>query len=181
MTTLGAILTGGRASRFGSDKAMALLDGQALVAHVADRLRPRVGRLVTCGGTARLPDLVHLADRPLPGLGPLGGLCAALVEARREGLDWVLSAGCDTPHLDDQVLDELLEAREPRYVASLPILGLWPASCSGDLARWLGTDSKRSVRGWAERIGASPMAAVKPIANVNMTSDLQRLAERSSR
>ena len=181
MSTGGAVLTGGRASRFGRDKALALLNGRSLVAHVADRLRPRVVRLVTCGGRARLPGVPHLADQPRPDLGPLGGLCAALLDARREGLEWVLSAGCDTPNLDDRLLDDLLEARAPAYVASLPILGLWPTGCAGDLAEWLETDARHSVRGWAERIGARPVQAEGEIANINTPADLAHLAKQETR
>ncbi|MFM9978832.1 MAG: NTP transferase domain-containing protein, partial [Sphingomonadaceae bacterium] len=38
MTRLGAIIAGGQSSRFGADKAQAMLDGRALLEHVADRL-----------------------------------------------------------------------------------------------------------------------------------------------
>lgn len=80
MRLLGAILAGGAATRFGSDKGSgALIGGRALIDHVADALRPQVATLVVCG--RHWPGLEGLADRPASGLGPLGGLCAALAHA----------------------------------------------------------------------------------------------------
>ena len=38
MSRLGAVIAGGRSSRFGSDKAMALWQGRPLIDHAIDRL-----------------------------------------------------------------------------------------------------------------------------------------------
>ena len=99
MRVLGAILAGGQARRFGSDKALALLAGRALIDHVAAALGPQVEALVVCGrehqGSTSVPD------RPAAGLGPLGGLAGALHYAREHGYDAVVSAPCDTPLLPD--------------------------------------------------------------------------------
>jgi molybdopterin-guanine dinucleotide biosynthesis protein A len=46
---LGAIIAGGKATRFGSDKAAALLNGRPLIEHVADGLREQVDALIVCG------------------------------------------------------------------------------------------------------------------------------------
>ena len=175
MRTGGAILTGGRARRFGDDKAMALFQGRPLVAHIAERLGARVERLVTCGGPARLTGVRHLADWPTQGLGPLGGLCAALIDARDAGMGRVLSVGCDTPLLPDDLLDELLDGPAPAFVATLPLIGVWPSGDADALARWLVTDPRRAMRGWAERIEARAIEPREPIANVNTPDDLRRL------
>ena len=67
MRILGAILGGGQSSRFGSDKALALHQGRALIDHALEALRPHVSALVVVGrdwqGVARVDDL------PEPGLG----------------------------------------------------------------------------------------------------------------
>lgn len=181
MRTGGAILAGGEARRFGSDKAMALFEGRPLVAHIANRLRPRVERLVICGGDARLVHVRHLPDRPRPGLGPLGGLCAALIDAGQAGVERVLSVGCDTPVLPDPLLDELLDSQAPAFVATLPLIGVWPSEHADALARWLLTDPRRSMRGWAERIGARAIEPRDAIANVNTPDDLRRLEARGVR
>lgn len=47
MRMLGAILAGGRSTRFGSDKAMAMLpDGRTLMDHAIATLRPHVAQIV---------------------------------------------------------------------------------------------------------------------------------------
>ena len=46
---LGAILAGGQARRFGSDKAQALWRGRRLIDHVADALGSQTTALVVCG------------------------------------------------------------------------------------------------------------------------------------
>lgn len=181
MRTGGAILAGGEARRFGSDKAMALFEGRPLVAHIADRLRPRVEHLVICGGEERLAGVRHLPDRPKPGLGPLGGLCAALDDARHAGIEWVVSVGCDTPVLSDDLLAQLLNSPARAFVATLPLIGVWPSDQADELARWLLTDPRRSMRGWAERIGAHAIEPRDTIANVNTPDDLRRLEARGAR
>ena len=51
MKRLGAIIAGGKATRFGADKAAALLNGQRLMEHVADGLRDQVDKLIVCGAS----------------------------------------------------------------------------------------------------------------------------------
>ncbi len=177
----GAILAGGQARRFGSDKAMALLDGRTLISHIAERLCPRVERLVICGGDPRLPGVRHLSDRPRPGLGPLGGLCAALADAREAGIDRVVSVGCDTPVLSDGLLDQLTTLWRSAFVATLPLIGVWPSADADELAHWLLTDPRRSMRGWAGRIGARAVEPDIPVANINTPEDLRRLEAKSAR
>ena len=97
MKGIGAILAGGRSERFGSDKAVTLLDGRRLVDWVADALAPQVTQIVFCGRDE--PGRHCLADRPESGIGPLGGLAAALHYAAKNDAEFVLSAGCDTPDI----------------------------------------------------------------------------------
>src|SRR3546814_13659705 len=58
---LGAIIAGGAARRFGSDKALADLGGRRLIDHAADVLRGTVGALVVCG--RELAGWTCLTDR----------------------------------------------------------------------------------------------------------------------
>jgi len=168
---LGAILAGGQSSRFGSDKAAALLGEMPLIEHVRAALTPHVDAVVVCGG-----DAGALPDRPAAGLGPLGGLCAALIHARARGYDAVLSAGCDTPLLPAELLRQLAAAKGAAYVAELPILGLWPVALGALLEAHLATGGDRSVRGFARLAGAVAITSPAPIANINRPEDLARLA-----
>ena len=93
MRRLGAIIAGGKATRFGSDKAAAMLNGRPLIEHVADGLREQVDRLIVCGRA--WPGMDGVEDAPFPDMGPLGGLNAALRYAQQNGFDIVVTAGCD--------------------------------------------------------------------------------------
>ncbi|QIG79873.1 molybdenum cofactor guanylyltransferase [Stakelama tenebrarum] len=170
MKLLGAILAGGQSRRFGSDKACALLDGKPLLDHVADALGSQVDSIVVCG--RRWPGRACLPDRPAPDLGPLGGLNAALHHAAGHGFDAVLSAGCDTPRLPDDLSGRFGTGG---YLADLPIMGLWPASLAPRLDRFLGEDPIRSMRGWAQVAELAPLPGGAAIANVNRPADLALL------
>jgi molybdopterin-guanine dinucleotide biosynthesis protein A len=76
---LGAVLAGGQSSRFGSDKALAELDGRTLLARAVEALQAQCDAVVVVGREdAPVPTL---PDRPRPGMGPLGGIAAALHHA----------------------------------------------------------------------------------------------------
>ena len=172
MRLLGAILAGGASTRFGSDKAAALLGGRALIDHAADALRPQVETLIVCGRT--WPGLAGVPDRPAPGLGPLGGLCAALAHAHDAGLDAVLSVGCDVLPIPTD-LPRLLGAG-PAHVEGQPLFGLWPAALAVEIDRHLAEGGNRSLRGWIERIGARSVKLGVSLHNLNTPADLERAA-----
>ena len=81
------ILAGGRSSRFGSDKARAVLDGEPLIKRVARMAMPIAeSTTIVADRTGKYDDLGlrSIADDP-PHLGPLGGLAAALGIAEKDG------------------------------------------------------------------------------------------------
>lgn len=172
MRLLGAILCGGGATRFGSDKALAELGGRSLVAHVRDRLAPQVAAIVACGRP--ILDLEGLSDRPGPDLGPLAGLNAALHAAADRGFDAVLSVPCDTPVLPPDLCDRLAGDGDA-FVAELPVIGVWRSSLAPLLDRHLAEGGNRSMRGWAERVGARSVSIPAGMDNVNRQDDLERL------
>lgn len=175
---LGAIFAGGRARRFGSDKALALYQGRPLIAHAAAWLDRYVGRIVICGGAASLPGIARIDDWPAAGLGPLGALCAALRHAATSECDTVLSMGCDTPSLPPVLAQRLFAAGAPCYIAEMPLIGLWPAGDWERLERHLQAAPDRSMRGWSAHIGATSVSLGRDIPNINAPADLAAL-ERS--
>ena len=170
MKTLGAILAGGRSRRFGSDKALALVDGKALLDHVADALRPQCARLVVAG--REWAGVESVADLPESGLGPLGGLAGALALAQRDGLDVVLSSGCDILGLPDDLAAQL--GPGPAILDDLPIVGLWPAALAETLVNWLAQPANRSVYRFADHIGARRVSMPLGLLNANYPVDLAR-------
>jgi len=171
---LGAVLAGGRSTRFGSDKADALLRGLSLAERAADAIAIFADETATVGGPAR-HGLAVLPDRPRPGLGPLGGVAGALLHARARGLDAVLTIACDTPSLPDG-LAEALVRRGPSYCEHAPTLGYWPVDLADGLLAWLDKGGDRSLCRWAASIGALPIRVAGPVPNVNTPEDLAALA-----
>ncbi|MGI4881481.1 MAG: molybdenum cofactor guanylyltransferase [Janthinobacterium lividum] len=164
---LGAVLAGGASSRFGSDKAMALFHGKALIEHVISRMLPQVSDLVVVGRDYR--GEVSILDRPAAGLGPLGGLCAALHHAAAGGYDAVLTSGCDLPELPLDLREALGEA--PSIVIGQPLLALWPSALAGLLDLHLDRSADRSLRSWVALTGARGVD-LGPIWNVNRPTDI---------
>lgn len=169
---LGAVLAGGASRRFGSDKALAMHDGHALIDHAIARLSEVADAVVVSGGLR--PGYAGVPDEPAPGLGPLGGLCGAMTHAAANGFDAVLTIPCDTPDLPVEALCSLAATNRAAYFTDLPVAGYWPVTLHADLIDQLSRDD-RSMRGWARRCGAVGIAA-PPIANINRPSDLARLA-----
>lgn len=172
MRTLGAVLAGGRSSRFGSDKAEALLAGQSLLEHAVAALAPHVDTIVVAGRA--VPGQPTIADWPAPDLGPMGGIAGALRYAENKGFDQLLCISVDCVRLPDD-LRTLLEPA-PAYLESQPVIGLWPVSARLEIEAQLTGSDDRSVRRFGNRIGARAVACDFMPPNVNRPADLDRLA-----
>ena len=165
---LGAILAGGQARRFGSDKAQALYEGARLIDRVAGALNAQCAAVVVCGREE--PGFACIADWPEPGLGPLSGLAAALRHAGEQGFSHVLSAGVDAPDLPHD-LAEALAGQGAAIVESQPVVGLWPVETVPLLEGFL-EGGGRSLYRFADHIGARRVELAAPLMNVNRPEDL---------
>lgn len=165
---LGAILAGGQARRFGSDKAQALYEGARLIDRVAAALAAQCNAVVVCGREE--PGFACIADWPEAGLGPLGGLAAALRHAEAGGLTHVLSAGVDVPDLPFD-LAVTLAGEGAAIVESQPVVGLWPVSDLPALAAFL-EGGGRSLYRFADAIIARQIDLPAALMNVNYPEDL---------
>jgi molybdenum cofactor guanylyltransferase len=169
---LGAIIAGGQSTRFGCDKAAAMLNGKALIEHVVDGLQDQVDQIVICGRD--WPGLLSVADRPANDLGPLGGLNAALYFAKQNGFDAVVTAGCDVlpvPRLHDD-----LPGGKAAYITGHYLFGIWPVSLSETLDQYLTQQTDRSMRGWIAAIAARELPITADHHNLNTPDDLAQYA-----
>ena len=172
---LGAVLAGGQSTRFGSDKALAELGGRTLLSLAVDALAAQCDAVVVVGREAA--PAPTLPDWPRAGMGPLGGIAAALHHAADAGYDHVLSCAVDSAGLTKTVLSDLSPA--PAYCESQPVIGLWPASASATVDALLESDARHSMRAFAERIGARPVHLSNIPDNINTPADLRSAEERS--
>jgi molybdopterin-guanine dinucleotide biosynthesis protein A len=163
MRLLGAVLAGGRSSRFGSDKAQAQLGGTALVVHARASLSQYVETVLLIGPGG-------IKDHPMPDLGPLGGIAGALRYASAHGFDAVVVTACDIPILPSGIVPKLIEAM-PAFLLEAPVVGCWPAAMADEIENFL-SGSDRSMRAWARARGARGIAAGEPVLNINRPDDL---------
>jgi molybdopterin-guanine dinucleotide biosynthesis protein A len=156
------ILAGGRSSRFGSDKARATIDGEALIQRVA-RLTEPFARSVTA--VAAVADacadlgLRTIADLH-PGLGPLGGLYTALSDLDDE---WMLLTTCDSVVLRPHWLEMLVASASPAVDAVAFRTERWqpmPAAYSRrcrDVAESRLRSASRSMQGLLDSVNAKAL------------------------
>ncbi len=106
----GAILVGGKSLRFGSNKALFLINGIAMGRKIADTVRSSgIEDVIVVGGSSDIADLIgcsFVADL-YPDEGPLGGLITAMRAVTAEIL-CVLP--CDVPLLTSARIQQLLTA-----------------------------------------------------------------------
>lgn len=99
----GVVLAGGRSSRFGSDKAFAVYDGETMLSRAVRLLTPICEDvIISCGlksmtlsGLEAIPDL-------RPNRGPLGGIEAAMTSTSANRL---LFLTCDMPLVTERLLE----------------------------------------------------------------------------
>jgi molybdopterin-guanine dinucleotide biosynthesis protein A len=120
----GVIMAGGLSSRFGSNKALALLNRKLVIQHVADTLSVV---FPACLLSTNTPEAYAFLGLPMigdifPGAGPLGGIHAVLkyiAEPR------AFIAGCDMPLLDPALIRFLCTLAEQ---GDRDVVLPWPAS-----------------------------------------------------
>ena len=106
MKVSGAVLAGGRSSRFGQDKASYLYQGKPLAVWALESLKKADERFLVSSRPYNFNVPVY------PDLYPgssLGGLHAALTYANQ---DWVALAACDMPFLTPEYWQKLLAQTE---------------------------------------------------------------------
>ncbi|WP_336982007.1 molybdenum cofactor guanylyltransferase [Altererythrobacter fulvus] len=176
---LGVVLAGGQSSRFGSDKALAMLGGRSLLSRSVGTLGTWCDDVIIAGrqagpetGTTRC-----IPDWPAPGMGPLGGVAAGLRHANENGFDSVMTCSVDSFDLPAD-LPELL-ASPPSFLGDQPVIGHWPANAAAAVETILAGDSKHSMREFAEAIGAINVKSGAKPANINTPADLAAAEKRN--
>lgn len=120
MDRAGFVLTGGKSSRMGKDKAMLSFRGRTLVECVAECVKEAAGSVTLVGQADRYAFLgLPAIEDERSGCGPLGGIVAALAQEQAE---WNLVVACDMPNVTAEWLRELLKRADSTQAdAVIPI------------------------------------------------------------
>src|SRR5581483_8996521 len=99
MRVVGAVMAGGRSTRFGRDKALLELDGETLLSRTVRTLSQATDEVLVVGPPERAGQVagVTVLQDGLLGAGPLAGIATAL--SARPG-DAVLAVAVDMPFLN---------------------------------------------------------------------------------
>lgn len=190
-----AVLAGGRSMRMGVDKTLLLVDGEPLIARVAEAALQVCERAAVVTNRpeamadAGLPEGVAVWVDEVAYQGPLGGLATALKNAADE---WVLALAADMPWLNPDVIRALWEAREgaqvvvPRTEKGVePLLALYHRDCLPEARRVLESGRRRLVAMFpalaVREVDAETLRVVDPelrsFVNVNTPEDLAEVRE----
>jgi molybdenum cofactor guanylyltransferase len=183
----GLVLAGGQSSRFGSNKALALINGETLAARMLRLLSVHCGQ-VALSATEQLlgPDTPTLADPSGAPAGPLAGVLAGLRWAKSIGAEWLVTAPCDAPLLPEDFLARLVEAAESAGARAAVIAssdGVHPLSAAWRVALLPALETALAkghppVHAFLEDLGAVKLqVADEHLLNINTPSDLERAGQ----
>ena len=203
LETTGALLAGGLSSRMGRDKGPLTIGGKPMIEHVIARLRPQVHRILISGNDEPerfsgyclpvVPDAIK--EGAVAGevrAGPLAGLHAALMWARRETPDarFLLTVPVDTPFLPRDLTLRLAQGlRTAGATCAIaasggrqhPVVGLWAVTLLPAVAAAL-ENGLRAMHRFAEQQKSAVVdfpsttargVSVDPFFNVNTPDDLK--------
>ena len=185
----GVVLAGGSSSRMGTDKAMLSVFGEPLLLRT-QKVLGTVFPEVMCVGrpcSGRPEGGVRTVADEHPGMGPLGGIEAALAAA---ATPWVFVAACDMPLLERGFMERLwrrgsgragAEAVVPRLEGRLhPLAGFYARTLLADVRDRVGRGAL-SVTRFLESRDVSVVEIVPggedalSLENVNTRDDWERV------
>ena len=124
MQVSGIILAGGKSRRFGRDKAVEPLGGEALITRVIERLGQISEQTIVVvndeerASNLPLPESAKVAVDVYPDSGSLGGIFTGLSAA---DADWAVVVACDMPFVSVGLFNYMLSLRDG-YDAVVPRL-----------------------------------------------------------
>lgn len=103
----GIILTGGKSSRMGTDKAELPYNGKKLVEYSIETLRPLCNDIfISSSAPEHRSYALPTIEDEYPNMGPIMGIYSCLKKSKTD-LNLVIS--CDMPHINSEVLSLLLD------------------------------------------------------------------------
>lgn len=143
----GIVLAGGKSLRFGTDKALAEINGELLIEKPVQLLKSLGIEPVIIANPARDYSFLHcrIENDVIPDKGPLGGIYTAACLFLRTSL---LVLTCDMPYVHQTVLENLLNAYQHSSITLFdsgkdlfqPFPGIYPSSLKKNIEKSLKKD-----------------------------------------
>jgi molybdopterin-guanine dinucleotide biosynthesis protein A len=187
------VLAGGRSTRFGGEKAAALLDGRPLLLWAVDRLRGSCADVAVNARPGTETEALALAqglpvlhDAPGDPDGPLAGVKAGLAWATGLGARALAVSPCDAPLLPDDLFARLIEAAGDGAALAVtaegrqPLSAVWPVTALPVLTGLLANGAHPPTWRTLLELGARETLFEPPeaFANINTREDLAEAERR---
>ncbi len=192
---LGVILSGGKSSRFGSNKSLSKLANYKLIEHVINKIDKYFPEILVVSNDSNLKienQKIKIIKDCVEGfLGPLAGVLSAMKYANsfKNKFKWIITFPCDTPFFEKLIIEKMIEKvaspKEKIYFVKDKnqrhnIFGLWSTSLESILEKDL-NNNFRKVDLWADKIGCNfiekDIQNENEFLNINTKKDLE-LAEK---
>jgi molybdopterin-guanine dinucleotide biosynthesis protein A len=183
----GLVLSGGRSSRFGGEKAAALLGGKPLLTWAIERLRASCAEIAVSArpgseAEALAGALPVLHDRSGDPDGPLAGVRAGLVWATGAGALALAVSPCDAPLLPADLYPRLIAAANGGAAVAeadgrpQSLFAIWPVSALPAVEAAIAHGQHPAVWRLLDEIGAVRVLFddAEAFANLNTREDLER-------
>ena len=103
---IGVVLAGGRSSRFGSNKALYVYEGQTLLLRAVQLLTPLCSKVYISGECTEYQNLqVACIPDAITDIGPLGGIYSTM---KQVSSPYYLIISCDMPYMTSAYAHQLL-------------------------------------------------------------------------
>lgn len=186
----GYVLTGGRSSRFGDNKALARVGDKPMCLHVAARIVPACQQVTLVGATAVYAGLgLPVVEDSVEGFGPVAGMLAALEDT---SADWNQIVACDMPNVTAEFTEWLFQRAEAgeadvviprdREGRPQPLCSMYRKSIAGSLRQALEAGTRKVAMALdgisIDYVAAEDYGALDPndemLLNVNRPEDLAK-------
>ena len=154
------ILAGGQSRRYGSNKAIAELNGKAVISLICNVMRPLVNELIVVvasyeqAKTLPLDSHVKLVIDQYPNCGPLGGIYSGLSKAKNQ---WSFVSACDMPFLNPNLITDMAELREGYDIIAPiiddraePVHAMYHQACLPSISKQLNSGELKITRFYDE-------------------------------
>ena len=119
--TIGAILAGGKSSRFGTNKAFAQIDGICMIERVEKVLCSLFRKVIIIADASDQYEYLghEVFQDIIKGSGPLGGILTALSVTEAKA---VFTVACDMPFINKNLIRYMCNLRQDGVDAVLPLV-----------------------------------------------------------